>query len=136
VSIDLYVNPQEDSQVNPQRDSLRYARLPWSIITSRKLKRLDGYVYAVLAASVWQGNYASVGTRYIAEILHTTQRRVVESLARLQKEGEIKAADRRRGQRAGYVLPSPVFASKQGKIDEVVTAPSGRRHLVSVRATA
>ena len=141
MSLDIYVKPQEDSQVKPPEDSLpsaKYARVPWDIITSKSLKRLDGYVYAVLSASVWQGNYASVGTRRIAEVLHTTQRRVVESLARLIADGKIAAAPRTRGQRSAYVLTSPVFGQKpRAGVEEVqvygpLSAP--RKRLVSVRA--
>lgn len=115
----------------------KYSRVPWEVLSDPRLKPRDICIYAVLSSVVWQGNYACIGSRLIREGAHTSARRVSESLWRLEKYGHIKRRDDvRRGQRQGYMLTSPVFAKKQGKVDEVIAHPSGRRRLVSVRATA
>ena len=56
-------------------------------------------------------------------------------IGRLVNGGHLQILAAERGRRAMYILTSNVFGQKQGKVDEVISAPSGKR-LVSVRKTA
>lgn len=64
-----------------------------------------------------------------------TLRNVHVAIRRLVACGHVAVTDSDRGQRALYVLTSKVFSQKQGKVNEVVSSPRGRR-LVSVSKTA
>jgi hypothetical protein len=76
-----------------------------------------------------------MGKRLIAKRAPCAERKVIESLKRLEAAGHIqKQPGRRRGQRGVYVLPSAVFAKKQrAGVEEVQVAKDGQRRLVSVR---
>lgn len=56
-------------------------------------------------------------------------------IKRLVDRGHLRMSASERGRRAMYILTSNVFGQKQGKVDEVVSTPRGKR-LVSVSKTA
>ena len=112
-----------------------HARIPLSVWTDPKLHRADVHVYRVLAQAVWQGNVASIGMRRIAEESRMTLKNAHACIKRLVDCGHLRMSASERGRRSMYILTSPIFGQKQGKVDEVVSAPSGKR-LVSVRRTA
>ena len=91
-------------------------------------------VYGNLAISVFQGNIARIGMRQIGGFIGRSPATVMRRLHELESAGHIKAAARKRGQRAFYELLSPVFGQKQrAGIEEIVSSPSGGKRLVSVR---
>lgn len=105
-----------------------------AVLWDENLKRADAHVYAVLARAVWEGRTASIGLRRIAEQSRMTYRCAQESMSRLIKHGHVKlykGKGERPGMRAIYFLTSPLFGSKQGKVDTVSYGPNGPR-LVSV----
>ena len=109
-----------------------YARLPREVLADSRLKHRDVCVYAVIASEVWQGNYACVGQRLISGAVHSSPRRVAESIARLERFGHVRRTVEPRGKRGGYVLLSEVFGSKQrAGVQEVISRP--RKRLASVR---
>lgn len=90
-------------------------------------------VYAELALWVFQGRTCSIGIRKIAERLSLSKTTVVEAMDSLVRLGAIQVkSGQGRGKRSVYVLMSPVFGQKQGRVTEVVSAPSGGRRFASV----
>jgi hypothetical protein len=136
--ISIYVDHTGEPLVDHTGEPLlanKYSRVPTEVSQDRRLKHRDIRVYGALAASCWQGNVASVGKRRLANLAQCAPRLVIDSLARLVAAGHIaKTPDRLRGQRARYVLLSPVFGQKQrAGVEEIAIGPGGRRRLVSVR---
>lgn len=129
--------PQQGNGSVPQQGNTTepHARIPLSVWTDPKLHRTDVHVYRVLAQAVWQGNVASVGMRRIAEESRMTLKNAHACIKRLVDRGHLQVSASERGRRAMYTLTSSVFGQKQGKVDEVVSTPGGKR-LVSVRRTA
>lgn len=129
--------PQQGNGSVPQQGNTAepHARIPLSVWTDPKLHRADVHVYRVLAQAVWQGNVASIGMRRIAEESRMTLKNAHACIGRLVNGGHLQILAAERGRRAMYILTSNVFGQKQGKVDEVISAPSGKR-LVSVRKTA
>lgn len=113
----------------------KYARVPREVFTDPRLEPRDVRVYCILASSCWQGSVAQVGKRKIAKEACCAECKALSSLRKLEATGHIqKHTGRRQGQRARYVLLSPVFGQKQrSDVDEVVTHPDGRRRLVALR---
>jgi hypothetical protein len=137
-SIDIYVGHTGEPLVGHTGEPLsriQYSRVPCEVSADRRLKPRDICVYAVLAASCWQGSVAQVGKRLIAKLAGCAERLVISSLRRLEATGHIERPPGQvRGQRGRYVLLSPVFGQKQrAGIEEVAMGPSGRRRLVTVR---
>jgi hypothetical protein len=136
-SIDLYVVHTGEPLVGPTGEPLSragFSRVPREVSSDRRLKHRDVRVYAVLAASCWQGTVANVGKRLIAKHAPCAERLVVASLKRLEGTGHIKKLPVRRGQRGLYHLVSPIFGQKQrADVQEMITTPDGRRRLVTVR---
>jgi DNA-binding MarR family transcriptional regulator len=89
-------------------------------------------VYAELALWVFQGKTASVGLRKMAERLNMSRQTVISGIAELVTAELIEKGDVSKGQRGVYVLTSPVFGQKQGKVTEVGIGPSGGSRLVSI----
>ncbi len=119
-----------------ERSPRRYSRIPLSVLWDQSLSYQSRIVYGTSACSAHQGNTASVGLRRIGEILgmsrSTTQRRIVE----LEAAGHIKLAPKVNGRRASYELTSPVFAQKQGKVNEVRIEKTGTRRYVAMEKIA
>jgi DNA-binding transcriptional MocR family regulator len=112
--------------------SERYGRLPDSVLFDRQLTDFAKVVFSAVARHVFQGNVASIGTRELAKLLGTSQARVARAVRELVKSGAMENRRVKRGQRAMWVLASPVFGQKQGKVTEVVSSPSGGRRYASV----
>lgn len=133
----LYVDHTGEPQVDHTGEPLRkgkYSRVPWEVGTDLRLSARDIRVYFVLAASVWQGNVAKVGRRWISKEIGLSPRLVIAAIKKLIECGHVKTQDRKHGQRGIYELTSSVFAQKQGRIDEVATNPeSGAKRLVAMR---
>lgn len=113
-----------------------WSRVPASVWTDPRLKHADIRVYCAIAARAFEGNTTSVGTRLIAVESTVGHVMVRKCIARLVKCDHLRLAPRKRGQRPIYVLTSEYFGQKQGKADVVVSAPNGRKRLVSVEKTA
>lgn len=114
----------------------RYSRVPWEVVADPRLKPRDVRVYAALASPVMQGSYSRIGTRRISESIHLSRRLVIESVLLLESCGHIEKAPTKRGQRAGYVLTSPVFGQKQSRETVVVRGASGVPRYASMEKTA
>jgi hypothetical protein len=137
-SIHLYVGHTGEPLVGHMGEPLdrsKFARVPREVSGDRRLKHRDVRIYGVLAGFCWQGSVAKVGKRLLSRLARCAERLVIDSLKKLEITGHIqKAPDRRRGQRAWYILTSPVFGQKQrAGVDEVAIIPGGRPRLVSVR---
>lgn len=125
--------PKRDS---PKEPEWAYARIPLTVIADSQLSRLDIMVYAAISSPVFQGNVANIGSRRIAEIARTTQRMVLKSIRKLVDAGHLAIAESKgKGYRSMYILTSPVFGQKQGKVNVVRSTPRGKR-LVSVEKIA
>lgn len=86
-------------------------------------------MYAELALWVFQGRTCSIGIRKIAERLGFSKTTVADAMDGLVQIGAIQVkSGQGRGKRSVYVLMSPVFGQKQGRVTEVVSAPSGKRY--------
>ena len=129
--------PQQGNGSVPQQGNTTepHARIPLSVWTDPKLHRADVHVYRVLAQAVWQGNVAGIGMRRIAEESRMTLKNAHACIKRLVDGGHLLVSAAERGRRSMYILTSPIFGQKQGKADEVISTPHGKR-LVSVRNTA
>lgn len=123
---------QPESVSSKLKHSRRYGKLPLELIQDPKVSDSAKVLYALLAAQVFQGRIAKVGQRLMAANLGVSVATVCRRLAELKSHGYIGLGPTRCGQRAFWILNSPVFGSKQGSLDEVAPGPSGRR-LVSVR---
>jgi hypothetical protein len=136
-SLDIYVVPTGGPLVAPLGGPLsraHYSRVPREVASDRRLKHRDVRVYAVLSSFCWQGNVSQVGRRLIAKLAPCVPRKVPDSLRRLESAGHIQIQPGRRGQRAMYILLSPVFGQKQrAGVDEIISTPNGNARLVSVR---
>lgn len=113
----------------------RYVRIPYEVGTDPRLTASDVRVYFALASAVWQGNTCTLGNEWIAAMTHICARQVRKSIKKLCEVKYLQMAPRRRGQRAVYILASPVFGQKQGKVNVVRSSPRGKR-LVSVEKIA
>jgi hypothetical protein len=92
----------------------RFAMVHWDIGTDGRLKDKDVRVYFVLAACR-RGTEVSVGTRWIATCIHTSQRRVLESLRRLAACGYVSSDPVKNGARAVYHLTAEQFGTVREK---------------------
>lgn len=115
--------------------SLRYGRVPFEVGTDQRLSACDVRVYFALASSVWQGRTCTLGNEWIAAMTHVSARQVRYSVQSLIAAGHVQMAPRKRGQRAVYLLTSPVFGQKQGHVNVVRSTPRGKR-MVSVEKIA
>ena len=125
---------RDSAKVNQKRFSKvnHYARLPREVLIDSAVSSDAKIVYAVLAMSTFQGSVAYVGQRFIGELLGMSQSTVSRRLKELERAGHVVHAPDSRGKRAHWELTSPVFGQKQGRVTEVVTAPSGGRRYASV----
>jgi DNA-binding transcriptional MocR family regulator len=110
----------------------KYGRTPDSVLSDERLSDFAKVTFAAISRGVWQGNVASVGTRRLAELLKTTQSRVARAVKELVARGCVENRRVKRGQRATYVITSPVFGQKQGRATVVVSSPKGGRRYASV----
>lgn len=85
----------------------------------------------MLALSVYQTNTASTGMREMGRVLQKSAATVKRRIDELISAGHIQRAPVKAGQRAWYVLTSPVFGQKQRVKTEVVSCPRGYRRMVS-----
>ncbi len=120
------------SESSRRLTSERYGRGPDSVILDVNLSDFAKVVYVLIARHVFQGNTASIGTREMARLLSTTQSRVTRAVRELIAAGKVENRRVKRGQRGMWVLPSSIFAQKQGKQTVVVSSPSGGRRYASV----
>lgn len=114
-----------------QNTHIRYARLPWSVLTDRTLSSDAKVVYGIMAGHVFQGNVAYIGQRLIADLSGFSPAKVNRLLKKLAQYIDVRTDGP--GRRSFYVLKSPVFGQKQGKEDVIVNGPRGKR-LASVDA--
>jgi len=137
-SLNLYVVHMGEPLVGHTGEPLsdnRFSKIPRSVSSDRRLNARDKSVYGALAGFCFQGSVAKVGKRLLSRLAGCAERLVIDSLKKLEITGHIqKAPDRRRGQRAWYILTSPVFGQKQrAGVDEVAIIPGGQPRLVSVK---
>jgi hypothetical protein len=96
----------------------KYARVPREVYTDPRLEARDVRIYCVLASACWRGSVAQVGKRLIAKEACCAECKVISSLRRLEATGHIrKQVGCCRGQRAVYMLLSPVFCKEEGAAD-------------------
>jgi len=136
-SIGLYVGHTGDPLVGHMGVPLsraQFSRVPREVASDRRLKSVDIRVYAVLAASCWQGSTVSVGKRLISKRAPCAERLVAPSLKRLEAAGHIRKVPMKRGQRGLYHLRSAVFGQKQrAGVQEMIVTPDGKQRLATVR---
>lgn len=123
------VSPKSETRINLNRHP-KYSRVPWEILTDRTISSDAKLVYGALAAWVFQGRVAYIGQRLIADMLGFSPAKVNRLLKSLS--AYVEAQEDGRGKRSFYVLKSAVFAQKAGKVNEIVSAPSGGRRLANV----
>ena len=117
----------------PVSGTLRHARLPETVLHDERLSPAAKLVYAELALWVFQGRTCSIGMRKIAERLGFSKTTVADAMDSLVQLGAIQVkSGQGHGKRSVYVLTSPVFGQKQGRVTEAVSAPSGGRRYASV----
>ncbi len=121
--------PQTGSKSEP-----RYARLPVSVLRDPDLSPAARIVYCELALWVFQGATCSLGQRAIAERLGLARNTVADGLEQLEQRGHIELNRSSHGRRAMYILTSPAFGQKQGKVTVVVSSPKGDKRYASVAA--
>lgn len=132
-SISLYVGHTGEPLVGHTGEPLRYARVPFDVLADKRISARAVRVYAVIAGSAWQGNFAQVGKRRLSELAACSERLAVAAVKELVNAGHIERSQVKRGQRAGYLLTSPVFGQKQRDgVKEIVSSPRGGRRMVSV----
>ncbi len=119
----------------PLSERIRYARVPLEVLVDRRISARAVRIYAIIAGSAWQGNFAQIGKRRLSELASCSERLAVDAIKELVKSGHIDKAPAKRGQRSGYLLTSPVFGQKQRDgVKEIVSSPRGGRRMVSVGA--
>lgn len=109
-----------------------YARVPREVLTDAEIGPAAVRVFGYLSLNVRQGAVARVGQRRIADQIGMDRGTVATAIAELVGRGHVTIAAAKRGARQGYVLNSLVFSQKQGRVTEVVSAPSGGRRYASV----
>ncbi|MGL5936987.1 MAG: hypothetical protein ACRCZI_15355 [Cetobacterium sp.] len=125
---------RDSARVNQKRFSKvnHYARLPREVLLDSAVSSDAKVVYGVMAMSTHQGSVTYMGQRRIGELLGMSQATVSRRLCELEIAGHVKQKDAGRGWRSFWELVSPVFGQKQGRVTEVVSAPSGGRRFASV----
>lgn len=100
-----------ESRVIPQRKQFDgWAMVSWGVWVDQRLKHSDIRVYGILACCR-RGPYVSVGQRLIARYAKMSQRKVSESMARLQECEYVECSDRAAGRRGQYKLTDPRFSA-------------------------
>lgn len=102
------------------------------MVTDTELGHTAIRVYTFLSLGVGQGAVTRVGQRLIAKKIGMDRGTVVAAIAELVSRGHITVAAAKPGSRQAYVLNSLVFAQKQGKHTEIVSAPSGGYRYASI----
>jgi hypothetical protein len=112
----LYVDHTGEPLVDHTGEPLSkqtFSRIPDEVTRDRRLRPRDVRVYSVLAGAHRMGP-VSLGKRLLAKRSNCAERKVLESLKTLEAAGHIRKQPTGRGQRAHYVLLSPVFRPKAG----------------------
>ena len=115
----------------------RFSRVEWSVTTDPKLSAHAVRVYNILAGQVFEGRTTAIGIRRIGKLgamgKNTAQGAVLELIER----GHVSVKAMGSGKRSLYILNSPLFGQKQGKVNVVASHPkTGRKRMVSVAAEA
>lgn len=125
--------PVGSGSETPVGSGLRFAMTPWEILTGEEISHLDCRVYGILAACR-RGPMVKIGTRLIARYVHTSQRRVVESIRRLCRASHLVAVPVAKGRRAEYMLTSEKFSNRRAnaieKLADAIPTPQRRVELV------
>ncbi len=109
----------------------RYARIPEEVLMDRKLS-LEAYrIYGLIAMNVYQGSVSVIGLRKLGKKMGRSPNTVRKRIEELVKAGYIRVSDTGERERLWYVLTSPVFAQKQGQVEEVHINPDGSKRMVS-----
>jgi DNA-binding MarR family transcriptional regulator len=117
--------------------SSRFARIPTEVSTDHRLVARDVRVYEAISMSSWNGPVVEIGKRLLARRARCAERLVLKSLRSLEAAGHIEKQPRKRGQRARYVLLSPVFAQKQrSSAEEILDSGDGQSTWPAVRKDA
>lgn len=109
-----------------------YARTPLEVYTDPRLSAYAVRVYCVLAGTLRETSNASIGIRRIAQLAAMSKSRAQDSIEELLACGHVATPEVDPGRRSVYVLASPVFGQKQGKVQVVRVAKSGGKILTSV----
>lgn len=120
----VFVMPKHVQKQSRPVPSTWYGRLPVSIMRRVDLSTSAKLVFAAISAHVWQGDTAKVGQRRLASLTGlalSTVNSAIKELVDVKAIVPMGEGQRRRM----YVLLSPVFGQKQGKMDVIVSGPSG-----------
>jgi DNA-binding Lrp family transcriptional regulator len=85
-----------------------------------------------MASALRHNNLAHIGQRELGKLLGISAATAGRRVRELVDAGYIDRTEQKLGQRAHYVLNSPIFAQKQGKQDIIVSSPSGGRRFASL----
>lgn len=130
----MFQHSETVSDKSVSRKLKRYGRIPMNLLLDKSVSSEAVRIYGILAASVFQGNVATIGMRRIGALIGKSPATVMRRLRELTEATHIKPGQRKNGQRAFYVLTSPVFGQKQrAGVEELVSSPSRGRRLASVR---
>lgn len=103
-------SPVGSGTESPVGSGLRFAMVPWEVITDPRLTHLDVRVYCVLAACR-RASTVKIGTRLLAKYGCTSQRRICESVKRIISFGYVEKAGALNGARAQYRLTAAQFGA-------------------------
>ena len=109
-----------------------HGRIPASVLLDTSISSDAVRVYGFLSLDVYQSNLARVGLRVMGRVLGLSRTTVNRRVTELISAGHIRKAPAKSGQRGCYELQSPVFGQKQGKVTELVSAPSGGIRFASI----
>lgn len=115
-----------------------HGRTPANILLDQEMSDLATRIFGILSLKTFQGNIATLGVRKLETLTGRGRSIVHRALQELAKAGHIAPASKTRGQRAQYVLTSPVFGQKQRDLnsgksstEDLVSHP--RKHLATAR---
>lgn len=123
------------------KHSRRYGRTPQEILEDPEVHSESVRIYGLMAMWVFQGNVVKKGVRYFAKCIKKSPATALRRIRQLIELGLVKQGAVNPGERAYYVLVSPLFAKKQRALDagqaiteDLVSFP--RKRLATVRKSA
>lgn len=110
-----------------------HGRTPANILLDTEMSDFGSRIFGILSLKTFQGNIATLGVRKLADLTKRSKSAVHRAIQELIKSGHVAQASKVRGQRAQYMLTSPVFGQKQRDInsgksskEEIVSGPRNR----------
>ncbi len=102
---------------------LRFARIPYELLTNHCLNANDVRVFGILAATAQHTNIAAIGQRRLSDLAQMNRRTIRNSLEALARQGYISKSIFKLGGRSVYQLNHALF---DGKVEHPECSTSGR----------